>query len=225
MSAASQPESKAPSRRALLAGVLGGLGAMAASAIGRVSSVRAADGDPVLIATGNTGTDTTSITTTGNSAFTGLCSNVTGAGVVGHSTAATGATLGVWGLNFSTSGTGVQGQATAASGTTYGVQGVSSSPAGTGIHALNAGGGLAFKATGRVKFSTSGVATIKPHTASTTVTPGVNVASTSFVLLTPRTNMGGASLWFTIDAANDRFTIHTNVSRNSGVKVAWLLLG
>ena len=47
MTASTQPESKSPSRRALLAGALGGLGAWAASAIGRASPVDAAAGDPI----------------------------------------------------------------------------------------------------------------------------------------------------------------------------------
>jgi hypothetical protein len=41
-------QSKSPSRRALLAGALGGLGALAASAIGRASPVRAADDGQVM---------------------------------------------------------------------------------------------------------------------------------------------------------------------------------
>ena len=49
MTATIQPEAKSTSRRALLAGALGGLGAWAASAIGRTSPVRAGvDGDVVL---------------------------------------------------------------------------------------------------------------------------------------------------------------------------------
>jgi hypothetical protein len=47
MTATVQPESKSSSRRALLAGALGGLGAWAASAIGRAAPAEAAVGDPI----------------------------------------------------------------------------------------------------------------------------------------------------------------------------------
>lgn len=47
------------SRRALLAGALGGLGAVAAAMVGRVTSVRGADGDPVILGASNRGGNTT----------------------------------------------------------------------------------------------------------------------------------------------------------------------
>jgi hypothetical protein len=225
MTAALQPESTAPSRRALLAGVLGGLGALAASAIGRASPVRAADGDPVLIGAANTGTLDTSVTTTGNHGLQGYSSNINGSGVTGWATAASGGTLGVWGITSSPAGTGVQGQANAASGTTYGVKGVSHSPSGVGVHAENSLGGLALKTAGRATFSTSGVATITAGSTSKTITPGVSLTSGSFVLLTPKVKISGRDLWFTTDTTNDRFTIHMSSSRSSGTRVAWLLLG
>ena len=49
MTASEQPQSTAPSRRALLAGALGGIGAWAASVVGRANPVQAGvDGDVVL---------------------------------------------------------------------------------------------------------------------------------------------------------------------------------
>jgi hypothetical protein len=57
-----QSELKAASRRALLAGALGGIGAWAAGAIGRVSNLRAADGDAVQVGGSHLGTATTRIT-------------------------------------------------------------------------------------------------------------------------------------------------------------------
>ena len=48
MTAISQPESKFPSRRALLAGALGGIGALAATVIGRASPARA-EGETVVV--------------------------------------------------------------------------------------------------------------------------------------------------------------------------------
>jgi hypothetical protein len=250
MTATVQPESKAPSRRALLAGALGGLGALAASAIGRSSAVRAATGDPVLVDGTHTGSGTTSINTTGPSAFYGYSSNgnadaifgwaaaATGAawgvrgetsssggrGVVGLAGAASGVTIGVSGETDSTSGRAVHGIAHSITGTTYGVWAQSDSPSGVGMYAVN-DAGLALQTAGRAKFSTSGVATITAGSTSKTVTPGVNVTSGSFVLLTPKVKLSGRDLWFTTDAAGNKFTIHMSSSRSSGTKVAWLLLG
>jgi hypothetical protein len=119
----------------------------------------------------------------------------------------------------------VLGYATAASGTNHGVWGQSDSPAGVGVYATNPGGGPALQAVGRTKLSTSGVATITAGSTSKTITPGVNVTSSSFVLLTPKVKLSGRDLWFTTDASGNKLTIHMSSSRSSGTKVAWLLLG
>ena len=189
---ATQPESKSPSRRALLAGALGGLGAFAASAIGRRSPVRAGvDGDVVLGA-GNSATSTTSITAIGN-----------------------------FGDVFAASSNGadaVNGYAQAGAG----VFGFSAT--GTGVHA-SSNTGFALRSFGRIQFFTSGVVTIAAGSTSRTVAAGVNVTAGSFVLLTPRANIGTRALWFTTDPANDQFTIRLSSSRSSNTKVAWLLLG
>ena len=66
MTAALQPETKSPSRRALLAGALGGLGALAASAIARPRSVQADDPFDVLLGGENVASDTTTITNNSN---------------------------------------------------------------------------------------------------------------------------------------------------------------
>jgi hypothetical protein len=91
-SPSSPPESKSPSRRALLAGALGGLGALAASAIGRASPVRAGvDGD-VVLGVGNAATTPTSITNSTNSnAVFQATSTSAGTGV--HATSASGAAV------------------------------------------------------------------------------------------------------------------------------------
>jgi hypothetical protein len=251
MTAASQPESKSPSRRALLAGALGGLGAMAAGTIGRTSPVRAATGDPVTVDGTFTGSGITQITTSGTSGFRGVSSHsgasailgqatavsggatgvrgetssTTGTGVTGTAAASSGANYGVWGYTNSTAGTGVIALAVASSGTTFGVYAQSNSPNGVGVYAANGVAGVALKTAGRATFSTSGVATITAGSTSRTVTPGVSVTSGSFVLLTPKVKISGRDLWFTTDTTNDRFTIHMSSSRSSGTKVAWLLLG
>jgi hypothetical protein len=62
---ASQSESRSPSRRAVLAGAIGGICAWAASALGRAGRAQAADGDPMLIAGDNQATSTTLLTNSG----------------------------------------------------------------------------------------------------------------------------------------------------------------
>jgi hypothetical protein len=123
---------------------------------------------------------------------------------------------GVWGR--SNAGQGVRGQATSGSGV-YGT-------ASTGVGVLGtATKGVAFRAEGRAQFSTSGVATIAKGNVSVLVTPGVNVTAGSFVLLTPKTNIGSRGLWFTTNATANTFTIRLSSTRTSATKVAWLLLG
>ena len=62
--------------------------------------------------------------------------STSGTGVYGYAPAASGFTYGVYGRSGSTSGIGVYGYATATSGTTYGVYGQSDSPAGRGVYGL-----------------------------------------------------------------------------------------
>ena len=71
----------------------------------------------------------------------------------------------------------------------------------------------------------SGVATIAAGATSAAVTSGVGVEASSFVLLTPKANLGFRSLWFTTDASNDRSTIRISSSRPTATRVAWLLVG
>jgi hypothetical protein len=114
---------------------------------------------------------------------------------------------GVWGR--ANAGRGVFGEATS----------------GIGVFASSSTG-YALRTTGRLKADkVSGVATIVAGSTSRTVTPGVNVTSGSFVLLTPKVSLAGRDLWFTTDAANNKFTIRMSAKRSSGTKVAWLLLG
>jgi hypothetical protein len=225
MTAATHPESKAPSRRALLAGALGGLGALAASAIGRANPVQAVSGDPVLVDNAHTGSGITQITTSGLTAFKGISSNSSASAIHAVASSSSPGAWGVFAETESTEGTGVLGVANSTTGTSWGVYGESNSPAGVGVVALNGTGGLAFRSVGRARFTTSGVATITAGSTSKTIDPGVNVTSSSFVLLTPKTNIGSRSLWFTTNTSNDRFTIHISSTRASTTRVAWLLLG
>jgi hypothetical protein len=119
MTATVQPESRSPSRRALLAGALGGLGAFAASAIGRSGRVRAGvDGDVVLGAN-NVATATTTISHNGNFGDVFAATSGVNDAVNGYSDSGRGV--------FASSDTG-----TAIFGTSSGSDGVFGISAGTG---------------------------------------------------------------------------------------------
>ena len=105
MTASVQPETTSSSRRALLAGALGGLGAWAASAIGRASPVRGAEGEAVFVGGDYTATTATGFTTTTASALLGISDSAVG--VTGSSSSY----IGVYG-NSST-GTGIRGSSLA----------------------------------------------------------------------------------------------------------------
>ncbi|HEX6128817.1 MAG TPA: hypothetical protein VF071_07350 [Candidatus Limnocylindria bacterium] len=300
-------ESKSKSRRALLAGALGGLGAWAASAVGRASPVRAENeyiqvGGEYTTATSQTrirnetntedvfraesSTSGTALGGTSNSGIAVFGWSTSYYGVFGHSAShvavhgQTNTGVGVNGFSgygkgvygSSSAGLGVGGFTTAtnqpavmaeAHGNSTGVLGYSGtkptpaakaktgvyghatqdigsrgvwgrSNAGQGVRGQATSGvglfgtatnGFALRTAGRTKLSTSGVATIAAGSTSKTVTPGVDVTSGSFVLLTPKANIGSRALWFTTNASANTFTIRLSSSRSSGTKVAWLLLG
>jgi hypothetical protein len=109
------------------------------------------------------------------------------------------------------------------------------SPAGRGVSGSTVSGvavygsadtGYAIRSSGRIRFDgVSGLANIAAGSTSVTIIPGVNVTSSSFVLLTPKTNIGDYSLWFTTSPSTNKITIHISHSRSSKTAVAWLLMG
>jgi hypothetical protein len=138
MTATPQPESKSSSRRAMLAGALGGLGALAASAIGRASLVRAGvDGDVVLGGDNTTSTQT-SITITGSGDGIFVSGAASGfVSVTGQSTAGNGV------HGQSSSGTGVQGQSSSGRGV-WGYSLASDQPGSLGVSFGNSTGVLGY---------------------------------------------------------------------------------
>jgi hypothetical protein len=136
MTAIRQPESTSSSRRALLAGAVAGIGAWAASAIGRASPLRAADGEAVLVGGEYTATSRTMFTNTQDDgvALQGLAAT-DGIGVAGGSDSG----AAVYGL--SQSGWGVVGTSHANTGVS-GFSFTSTSPAIAG-HADGHSAGLA----------------------------------------------------------------------------------
>ena len=111
-----------PSRRALLAGGLGALGAWAAGALGRGAKVQAADGDPVLIGATNAATSHTilenstndapllTVRSTHDGSAIGGISVGHGTGVSGHTNNGTGV-HGVAEIGIGVRGYSVQGEA------------------------------------------------------------------------------------------------------------------
>jgi hypothetical protein len=113
-------------------------------------------------------------------------------------------------LGVSGSGDGVRGEATSGAA----LRGTASSKAGYGV-----------RSSGRLRFEkVSGVATILANQTSVVVTPGTDVTTESFVLLTAKANIGTRSLYFSTDATNDTITIRMSSSRTTATPVAWLLL-
>jgi hypothetical protein len=246
------------SRRALIAGAFGGLGAWALGALGRPAPVRAGvDGDVVAGAKTLTGKETT-------------VKNVSkGVALVGHSAASDldaipivlPSNVGVFGYaNFDDNAEGVHGYSSDGIGvhgfsdhkiavygstgygkgvygsSTYGdaVWGVTSD--GVGMHAWTTNGtgveagsehALALHTWGRVKFEkVSGIATIRAGHTSVTVSPGagVDIVKASFVLLTPRSDLRGRRLWYTLNLLANTITIRMSSAAGSSVQVGWLLL-
>jgi hypothetical protein len=138
MTANTQPESKSPSRRALLAGALGGLGAFAVSAIGRGGRVRAGvDGD-VVLGINNVATTATQITNSTNANTVLLGEGSSGIGVLGRSTsnyAVSGVSFQSIGVFGSSDDTVRPGSAGWSRGDSTGVQGYSSSGPGIVVDA------------------------------------------------------------------------------------------
>lgn len=156
----------------------------------------------------------------------------TGVGGKGRSTGVKGTTTGQKGPDRA----GVLGIAAASgSADAVGVWGRSSNGSavygetkiGDGLYGVASGAsGYALRGSGRVRFDkVSGLATIPAGDRYVTVTPGVLVTDNSFVLLTPKANLGDAAVWFTTDPAAKTITIHTSVAVRVATDVAWLLIG
>lgn len=107
--------------------------------LGRVSDLRAADGDPLTIGSSNTGASTTSLTSnptgvSGIPAFEVSNPGFDVAAIQGWATTTSGPSKGVVGRTNSGSGTGIFGFNTAEDGPAIAVAGVSLSTNGIGVH-------------------------------------------------------------------------------------------
>jgi hypothetical protein len=124
----------------------------------------------------------------------------------------------------STAGRGVYGQATSGQG----VRGYATTGSALFGQTSALKSGVALRTVGRVRFDNSvGVATIAAGTKSVTVTPGIDLTTTSAVVATLQGNPGGATVVqrVAIDATADTFTIYLTANATSSVKVAWHVFG
>ena len=116
----------ATSRRALLAGALGGIGAMAATVIGGASRAQAAAGSSLIIGSeaNDAGSANTQLLTNSSVVAFKLLQNGPGTALMGYATQASGATRGVYGRTDSPNGFGVQARSAGATGTGAAVQAI-----------------------------------------------------------------------------------------------------
>jgi len=222
------------SRRALLSTGLGALAASVLAALGRPLDVHA-EGQAVQV--GGEYTDATSQTLIQNQTNAESVI-VAQAGPGGTALVGIGGATGVAGS--SSSGTGVYASSTSAKGvdassttgvavnavavTGIAVSAFGNSSGATAIRAEAAPFAIAIEAHGPVKLSTSGVATIPANQTSVTFAAGADITADSFLLLTPKVNIAGRTLWFTTDAIQNTVTIRMNRSRTKATGVSWLLL-
>jgi hypothetical protein len=192
------------SRRALLAGALGGVAAATAAALGRVAPVTGAHEGPVLLGEQNQSTSVTRITRT--SSGPALVADGSGPGVGCSGTTRSGIAL----YGVADSGQGVVG----------------SSETGTGVEAVSSNGIALRVQRGRVRFDgISGTARIAAGHSVALVVPAAHMVRDAFVLLTPMSDLAGRGLWFSRRPDEGGFAIHLSSPPDQDVHVGWLLLG
>ena len=222
-------------RRALLAGTLGGAVALVAGALWRPLSGQAADGDVIHVGDDLSGTRVTMITTSAGNGLKGVSedggglgvgvygwasakegatqgvagesNSPQGIGVSGFNTAKTGTAYGVFAESHSTEGIGVSGSAPAPGGVTNGVRGTSASTEGTGVLGFAVAASGATNGVVGQSASTEGIGVIGLATASGGETYGVFGHSTS---------TEGRGGWFSGQAAQMKLDPATTVHPASG---------
>ena len=87
--------------------------------------------------------------------------------------------------------------------------------------------GTALRTIGRVRFDNSvGIATVPAGTHGVTVTPGIDLQTTSAVVATLQGPAGGALVErVSVNATTDQFTIYLTKNTTAAVKVAWHVFG
>lgn len=201
----SQTIPTAQSRRTLLVGAMGAVGATVLGALGRAAPVHA---ESETMKVGGEYSDATSRTYLKNSANDAdvFVATTTGSG------------KGVWGK--SSDGPGVYAESTHSTGLQV-----------SGDVAIEASAhsdsGFALQAKiGRVRFdSISGEVTIPAGLPGVTLNLLTHVANSAFVLLSPRGNLGGRWVWYTTDSNLDVIYIRISSTRTVDTRVGYLLVG
>ena len=223
---------KPTTRRAVLAGALGGLAGWFGTALGRPEVARAGvDGD-VVLGVENASASATGVkaTASGTTALYGWSAAATGfgRGLLGQADNPTDGTTGVW------------GEVPGVSGATFGVRGISFSPQGTGVHGQGATGvrgvaltagtggwfssgtGNALRVDGKVHLSRSGRATVTAgHSTASVSLTGTTTSSRVFAVLA--TNRSNRWVRAVVSGAG-KFTIYLNATVTSKTYVNWFVL-
>jgi hypothetical protein len=158
-------------------------------------------------------------TSSGSNGVAGSSGSGIASGVYGENTAGG---YGTYGRSNVGAGLGVGGESTAGTG----VQGATTT--GVGVRAISSGSGQAFKAQGRVSFSTSGLTSLAAGATSKTITPGSALVASSRILCTLESNQAGLAIQrVTKDTTLDTFKVYLSVAVASGksAKVAWFVIG
>lgn len=232
------------SRRSLLAAALGGVAAAAAGVVSRTAPV-AANGEPMVV--GGRYTDASAPTYLRNerndrTVLAAETAVANGVAIQGDARAGVGV------LGWCAEGDGVRGEAQdgfavsgwsqdgfgVGAGTADGIAMFSVADGGIGVLAwtsemsfgsISAGGYALASAGGRLRLNDiGGVASIRPGRRSVRVAANVPINADTFVLLSPRSNLGGRSVWYTTEPASGSFTIHLDPSSDRRVDVAWLMV-
>ncbi len=179
------------------------------------------------IATSGTGVHGTG---TGGEGVRGVSTSSNGAAGV----TASGAASGVYGENNG-GGFGTYGRSNNNTGSAVGIFGESQSGTGTVGHSLHGTGvkaltndGTALEAQGRVKFSTSGLASVAVGTKSKVITPGTPISATTLILCTLESNQGGLSVQrVTKNTVAGTFTVFLPkvVAVGKTAKIAYFVIG
>jgi hypothetical protein len=155
-----------------------------------------------------------------NSGPTNMPPNV---GVYGWSTTeGGGVSMGVLGRSTAPVGYGVFGTSEAGSG----VSGFTEDGIAVAATVGSGGSGRALAVSGRVSFTSSGIATVNAGNDQKVVTPGVPLTPTSKVLATVMGNAGPGVVLkrVSVDAAADKFTIVLSGNAANNTAVAWFVL-
>lgn len=230
------------SRRAVLAGAIGGVAALVAQSVHRPATVDAATGDIVHVGGSYTGTRTIFVNPNGTGLFGINRGGVQKSGLRGESYTQTG--YGVWGVSegihpaagvYGQGPTGVRGWSVA-----VGVEGITVAQ-GTGVLGRATGAnGIAgrFEAVspatmglvvaGRVSFSSSGTAQIAEGQRSVVVNPNIDLTNSSRILATLQSDPGADSIGVSRAVPNaeaNTFTIVLSSDAVTACSVAWFVIG